>query len=57
MLSIKVRPGFVLTFGQVFGVSIQRDVLLRVGRREFHWERGYGFTAQRVPDRIALSSL
>jgi hypothetical protein len=47
---------FVLTIGQAFHVSIQRDFLLRVGRRELHWERGAGFTYQRVPEGLTLST-
>jgi hypothetical protein len=48
---------FSFTIGQVFALSIQRDFLLRVGRRELHWARGEGFTYQRVPAGIALSPL
>jgi hypothetical protein len=45
------------SIGQVFALSIQRDFLLRVGRRELHWERGDGFTYRRVPDHIRVSPL
>ena len=45
---------FVLTIGQAFHVSIQRDFLLRVGRRVLHWQRGDGFTYERVPEGISL---
>ena len=47
---------FTLTIGRALHVSIQRDFLLRVGRREFYWERGADFTYQRVPDGITLAS-
>jgi hypothetical protein len=41
---------FVLSFGRVFELEATKaDFLLRIGTRELHWVRGYGWRNERVP--------
>lgn len=39
---------FSITVGRFFELSSQRDFLLRVGQRQLHWSRGWGWTLERV---------
>jgi len=43
---------FVLSFGRAFKLEATSvDFLLRIGGREWHWVRGYGWRNERAPAR------